>query len=394
MKRMYYWDLSKQELAQVKRDYLKAFARCLKDGHGRVGLQTRWENWLNKYGAGRNLPKKIAFLLVADFGRLSDVYDEFKKLHLTKTIIQGGVEVDNPAWTELTSIFKYTNGHDTRIANFFIDRTIRFHVTKVPFDGCKKISDILMEAIEPFDYKDLVPYNDLYLPGFYAQRYDKSAIDMLDVIGIRLDAYAENLVKQFSASEYTKITTSSTGSFADNFSQLYALLPVWFLNIKYEDKTYSIAVNGQTGEASGSLPISKAQVNANVVKEVFRWLPLYLCVTAVVAALFALVSIDRGIYLQLFLMMFGMTSLAGLTVFIPFIHKKVRFLKFNQTVTIDKAPGVEEYIDYSGKIDMEKKDLFSHISIKVEGSDQEDRSMFRLKKRTTLLEVILRMFFK
>ena len=118
------------------------------------------------------------------------------------------------------------------------------------------------------------------------------------------------------------------------------------------------------------------------------------CMTAVVAALFALVSINRGIYLQLFLMMFGMTSLAGLTVFIPFIHKKVRFLKFNQTVTIDKAPGVEEYIDYSGKIDMEKKDLFSHISIKVEGSDQEDRSVFRLKKRTTLLEVILRMFFK
>ena len=285
------------------------------------------------------------------------------------------------------------NGDNT-IANFFIDRTIRFHVTKVPFDGCKKISDILMEAIEPFDYKDLVPYNDLYLPGFYAQRYDKSAIDMLDVIGIRLDSYAENLVKQFSASEYDKITTSSAGSFADNFSQLYALLPVWFLNIKYEDKTYSIAVNGQTGEASGSLPISKAQVNANVVKEVFRWLPLYLCVTAVVAALFALVSIDRGIYLQLFLMMFGMTSLAGLTVFIPFIRKKVRFLKFNQTVTIDKAPGVEEYIDYSGKIDMEKKDLFSHISIKVEGSDQEDRSMFRLKKRTTLLELILRQFFK
>lgn len=120
MKRMCYWDLSKQELAQVKRDYLSAFARCLKDGHTRVGLQTRWENWLNQYGAGRNLPKKIANLLVADFGRLADVYDEFKKLHLTKTIVQGGVEVDNPAWTELTGIFKYTNGHDTRIANFYI----------------------------------------------------------------------------------------------------------------------------------------------------------------------------------------------------------------------------------------------------------------------------------
>ncbi|MBR4493133.1 MAG: TFIIB-type zinc ribbon-containing protein [Clostridiales bacterium] len=344
----------------------------------KVSKEEAIKNYRAWVATHKGVPK--AFTESATLEKITGFYIPFWMIDADCTTLVGGTgQIDNG---------------DNTIANFFIDRTIRFHVTKVPFDGCKKISDILMEAIEPFDYKDLVPYNDLYLPGFYAQRYDKSAIDMLDVIGIRLDAYAENLVKQFSASEYDKITTSSAGSFADNFSQLYALLPVWFLNIKYEDKTYSIAVNGQTGEASGSLPISKAQVNANVVKEVFRWLPLYLCVTAVVAALFALVSIDRGIYLQLFLMMFGMTSLAGLTVFIPFIRKKVRFLKFNQTVTIDKAPGVEEYIDYSGKIDMEKKDLFSHISIKVEGSDQEDRSMFRLKKRTTLLEVILRMFFK
>lgn len=133
MKRMYYWDLSRQELAQVKKDYLHAFAGNvnnvnLKNGHVRAGLQTRWENWLNQYGAGRNLPKKIAYLLVADFGRLADVYDEFKKLHLTKTIIQGGVEVDNPAWIELTSIFKYTNGFDTKIANFFIDHAERLKI--------------------------------------------------------------------------------------------------------------------------------------------------------------------------------------------------------------------------------------------------------------------------
>ena len=37
----------------------------------------------------------------------------------------------------------------------------------------------------------------------------------------------------------------------------YVLLPVWMLNLKYKDKTYLYAVNGQTGKVAGEVPISK-----------------------------------------------------------------------------------------------------------------------------------------
>ena len=36
----------------------------------------------------------------------------------------------------------------------------------------------------------------------------------------------------------------------------YALFPVWFLQVRYKDKTYPFAINGQTGKMSGKLPIS------------------------------------------------------------------------------------------------------------------------------------------
>lgn len=333
-----------------------------------------YREWASKH---KGVPK--AFTENGTLEKITGFYIPFWMIDADCTTLVGGTG-------------KIDNG-DGSVANFFIDRTIKFHVTKVPFDGCKKISDILMEAIEPFDYSDLVPYNDLYLPGFYAQRYDKSALDMLDVIGIRLDAYALGLVKQFSAHEYTKITTSSAGSYADHFSQLYALLPVWFLNIKYNDKTYSIAVNGQTGEASGSLPVSKSQINANLAKEVFRWLPQYLLVAAIIAALISLLAIANGHFLTIFLINLGVVSLLGLTAFIPFIRKKLRFVKMDQMITIDKAPGVEEYIDYSSKIDMEKKDLFSHISLK-EQNDENDLSMFRLRRRKTIFDLIFKVIFK
>jgi hypothetical protein len=36
----------------------------------------------------------------------------------------------------------------------------------------------------------------------------------------------------------------------------YALLPVWFLSYKYRNKYYYFAMNGQTGEVAGQVPVS------------------------------------------------------------------------------------------------------------------------------------------
>jgi hypothetical protein len=40
----------------------------------------------------------------------------------------------------------------------------------------------------------------------------------------------------------------------------YALLPVWMVNVKYKDKYYLFAMNGQTGEFIGDIPIDKNKV--------------------------------------------------------------------------------------------------------------------------------------
>ena len=119
------------------------------------------------------------------------------------------------------------------VANYAIDRTVVYHVRRVPFDGCKKISNTLMEAIEPFNYSEMRDYNDMYLPGYFAQRYDLSAIDMIDIIRIRFDNYAEGIVKRLSATEYDQFKTVGVkGSYSENYQQVYALMPVWFLNIE------------------------------------------------------------------------------------------------------------------------------------------------------------------
>ena len=40
----------------------------------------------------------------------------------------------------------------------------------------------------------------------------------------------------------------------------YVLLPVWVLNIKYKDKIYHFALNGQTGKMVGEIPVDKKKL--------------------------------------------------------------------------------------------------------------------------------------
>ena len=293
------------------------------------------------------------------------------------------------------------------IANFIIDRKIKFQVKRVPFDGCKKISNTLMEAIEPFDYSELKVYNDMYLPGFYAQRYDTSALDMLDLIKIRIDTYAEGLVKHFSTGQYEKVSVGATGSFSENFSQSYALMPVWFLNIKYDGINYGIAVNGQTGEASGNLPISKGRVRTHSALEVLKNVLKYLLITLIPSLIVTIPAVigvvatgaeedyraSGGYGPVPFVVLSGlivwtMFSVFGLKIFIPFIRNKYRNTRFNESVTIDKAPGVEEYIDLKSKIDMENYDRFSHMSTRPENEDRDDPA------RENLFTLLLSKIFK
>lgn len=288
------------------------------------------------------------------------------------------------------------------IAIFSIDRTVKFRVKRVPFDGCKKIPNTLMEAVEPFEYEDIVEYNDMYLPGFYAQRYDVSAIDMLDIIKIRIDTYASGLVKHFTAGEYDSVSVGSTGSYSENFSQNYALLPVWFLNVKYKGINYGIAVNGQTGKASGDLPVSSRKVFKDSSIEVTKWAGKYLAITGVFSLVFTLLGgvgltgskliynpgLLFGTIFGMFIVFWIMTSLFGLTIFIPFAKKTFEYKRFHESVTIDKAPDVEHYIDYKSKFDMTKNDTFAYMTVR--NVDKDDA----VYGKDNILFMILRKVFK
>ena len=159
---------------------------------------------------------------------------------------------------EKVTAWSDANYNYTKTDYFKLFRSGSIGFANIPVDGSKKADDTYMEAVEPYDYSAAVDFNSAYLAGYLADKYDVSAEECEDRANERvknstLDAFSE------TTGVYSSIIPEQTRVSFSNGKIRYSLLPVWMLNIKYLDKMYKFAINGQTGKVVGIYPIDKAK---------------------------------------------------------------------------------------------------------------------------------------
>ena len=148
-------------------------------------------------------------------------------------------------------------------------------------DGSSRFDDDLMDSLEPFDFKDLVEYNHAYLSGFLAEKYD---IDQ-NKGALRANFRAMNTtVNEIESTVgHGSRTVESNNLVVKNNNTDYILLPVWMVNIDYKNKKYTFAMNGQTGEIVGNIPIDKKKA-----------VIMYLIILVIVFGISLLISVLSG----------------------------------------------------------------------------------------------------
>ncbi len=122
----------------------------------------------------------------------------------------------------------------------------------VPVDASKRISDDLMDSLEPFSMSQLKPFDIAYLAGYTADRFDTPSED----IESRAKRRIENTTNSILASQagaYDKVKRSG-GKLKTDLTAQYNLFPVYLFQLKYLNKDYKFAVNGQSGKIVGNLP--------------------------------------------------------------------------------------------------------------------------------------------
>lgn len=173
---------------------------------------------------------------------------------------------------------------------YLVTKQINANFINIPEDGSIKFDDNLMSSIEPFDYSKLINFDSAYLSGFYAENYDDSRGEKAKNAVNRMENscvdYAKNDINNcdFSAFDLPvglrlKFSSIIGKNFNPNITNsYYVLLPVYMVNIKYDGKTYTFAMNGETGKFIGDIPIDKKKV---IKTFILLGLLLFLCIAII-----------------------------------------------------------------------------------------------------------------
>lgn len=125
---------------------------------------------------------------------------------------------------------------------------------KLPTDAAKGIENELMDALEPFVYKDLKSYNPAYMAGYVAEQKDEELSELQDRAKDRCESGMDDKAREAFANYSAVMIVSKHHDFGEMNSQ-YVMLPVWILNVKHNGEKYKFAINGQTGKIVGKLPV-------------------------------------------------------------------------------------------------------------------------------------------
>lgn len=193
------------------------------------------------------------FLKKENIEKISGIYIPF---FLYDMIVDGQLDV------EAINEKRWSDGENRYVKKDYYNviREGNMIFEKIPTDASRKFSDDIMDSIEPFNYDDLIKFNSSYMSGFLAEKYDINASELLSRAEGRAKETTKNVLYSDITGYNSKRVVSFTGTTNINGIPEYVMLPVWMMNVKYKDKIYTMAMNGQTGKFIGNVPISAGKV--------------------------------------------------------------------------------------------------------------------------------------
>ena len=179
--------------------------------------------------------------------------DEIKGIYVPYWLFDG--KANAKIWFDATRVRYYSEGDydctETSYYKLFRSGSVRF--SEVPVDASGKVDDELTQSIEPFESKGAKEFNNSYLAGYLADKYDIDVVESREIANSRINNSTAALFTSTTMGYDSVIPTSSSISITEG-NQEYVMYPVWLLNVDYQGKKYTFAMNGQTGKFVGDLP--------------------------------------------------------------------------------------------------------------------------------------------
>ena len=192
-----------------------------------------------------------------------DFFDESRVEKITGVYVpfwlfQCDAEADMTFNAQKVSIRREGQYQVTRTSHFLVRRGGHMDFQAVPVDGSRKMDDTMMESIEPYDPQATQGFSIAYLSGYQAQRHDVDAADCQPRANERIRQSVASIMTG-TVKGYSSFTPANTQIDLKHGQVRQVLMPVWMLNTRWRDQTYTFAMNGQTGLFIGDLPTDKGK---------------------------------------------------------------------------------------------------------------------------------------
>ncbi len=150
----------------------------------------------------------------------------------------------------------------------------------ISHDASSSMDDTISESLAPYDIKESLKFRTPYISGFYADIPDvgeetyqnESAVMVAEDAVHRAKAFREFNGYSIKEDDDKKVVHKTNTNLVQATA---AMLPVWFLAFRKDDRVAYAAINGQTGKITADVPIDPRKYLAAVgVLTVVIWLAL------------------------------------------------------------------------------------------------------------------------
>ena len=126
----------------------------------------------------------------------------------------------------------------------------------------KKTQNPHIKAVSAFDFSKLRTYSPEFIAGFAAERYTVGLDEGWDLAKQQITPKLRRNIGNQIRKKYRpdRVDSLKISTAFDKITFKYILAPIWIANFQFNNKTYSLAVNGQNGKISGNAPVSPIKV--------------------------------------------------------------------------------------------------------------------------------------
>lgn len=128
--------------------------------------------------------------------------------------------------------------------------TVKLKIKDYPIPGTQMDRD-LFYIIEPFDYAEAEDFTGSCLTGFYASRYTIGAESAMKAANEDIKKLCADVAATDPRGFYDPRKAFRDCVMTEQ-ELTYYLVPIWLMKIRYRGGSYTFAMNGQTGEFTGS----------------------------------------------------------------------------------------------------------------------------------------------